>query len=350
MQQYMNIIIGRYPCIPKTLENGIYGPEMQNTVRAYQNQFGLLTDGMIGANTWNRVMSVYNNMVGGGKPEYPGYLLSPGLAGNDVLTAQRNLNRAAADNPYEYKVTEDGIYGESTKNAAMSFQRQNGLMADGNIDTQTWNKIYEAANSRSNGNNNCGANNYGTNNYGTNNYGTNNYGTNNYGTNYYGTNNGIREEIITETIPERNTGMTSGFETEAETVTTTNDNVANESEVFSFVNQQRANNGLSPLIIDPELQNVARIKARDMADNNYFSHTSPTYGSPFQMLSRFGIYYKSAAENIAGNSSSSNAVNEWMNSPNHRENILNSDFTYTGIGVAEDPGYGKIYVQMFVGR
>lgn len=87
-----------------------------------------------------------------------------------------------------------------------------------------------------------------------------------------------------------------------------------------------------------------------MVDNNYFSHTSPIYGSPFDMLKSYGISYKTAGENIAGNSSNSGAVNAWMNSEGHRANILNSSFNYTGIGVVKSPEYGKIYVQMFIGK
>ena len=123
-----------------------------------------------------------------------------------------------------------------------------------------------------------------------------------------------------------------------------------ELEVFNLINTQRVNNGLSALKIDSEVQNVARIKAKDMADNNYFSHTSPTYGSPFDMLKKFGISYKSAGENIAGNSSNQAAVTAWMNSSGHKANILNSSFNYTGIGVVSSNKYGKIYVQMFIGK
>ena len=125
---------------------------------------------------------------------------------------------------------------------------------------------------------------------------------------------------------------------------------ANEKEVFNLINQQRANNGLSSLKIDNEVQRVARIKAKDMVDNGYFSHTSPTYGSPFDMLKSFKVSYKTAGENIAGNSSNSGAVTGWMNSAGHKANILNSSFNYTGIGVVEGSQYGKIYVQIFVGK
>ena len=102
--------------------------------------------------------------------------------------------------------------------------------------------------------------------------------------------------------------------------------------------------------IDYEVQRVARIKAQDMVDNNYFSHESPTYGSPFDMLKSFKVSYKTAGENIAGNSSNSGAVTAWMNSSGHRANILNSSFTYTGIGVVNSSRYGKIYVQFFIGK
>ena len=125
---------------------------------------------------------------------------------------------------------------------------------------------------------------------------------------------------------------------------------SDEQEVFNLINQQRQQNGLSALSINSEVQNVARIKAKDMVDKNYFSHTSPTYGSPFDMLKSFKISYNTAGENIAGNSSNSGAVTAWMNSSGHRANILNSSFNQTGIGVVSSPKYGKIYVQMFIGK
>lgn len=142
-----------------------------------------------------------------------------------------------------------------------------------------------------------------------------------------------------------NTGSSSGG-----TGGTTSQLTANEREVFDLINAKRVANGLSALKIDDELQNVARIKAQDMVDNNYFSHNSPVYGSPFNMIKSFGISYKTAGENIAGNSSNSGAVNAWMNSAGHKANILNSSFNYTGIGVVTSPKYGKIYVQMFMGK
>ena len=147
-----------------------------------------------------------------------------------------------------------------------------------------------------------------------------------------------------------NTGSTSqniSQNTEQSTQIATTMTV-DEKEVFNLINQQRANNGLSALKVDNEVQRVARIKAQDMVDNNYFSHNSPTYGSPFDMLNSFKVSYKSAGENIAGNSSNSAAVTAWMNSSGHKANILNSSYNYTGIGVVSSPKYGKIYVQIFI--
>ena len=147
-----------------------------------------------------------------------------------------------------------------------------------------------------------------------------------------------------------NSSGSQGGSSSGSGATTTSQLTNDEQEVFDLINAKRVANGLSALKIDDELQNVARIKAQDMVDNNYFSHTSPTYGSPFDMIKKFGISYKTAGENIAGNSSNSGAVNAWMNSEGHKANILNSSFNYTGIGVISSPKYGKIYVQMFMGK
>ncbi len=158
------------------------------------------------------------------------------------------------------------------------------------------------------------------------------------------------------TTGDSSTGSSSGGTTGSENSssnnsgTTTAGLTSDELEVFNLINEQRTQNGLAALKIDTEVQNVARIKAQDMVNNNYFSHTSPKYGSPFDMLKSFKVSYKTAGENIAGNSSNSAAVTAWMNSSGHKANILNSSFNYTGIGVIKGSKYGKIYVQMFIGK
>ncbi len=121
-----------------------------------------------------------------------------------------------------------------------------------------------------------------------------------------------------------------------------------EEEVVRLVNAERAKNGLKPLIHDWELSRVARYKSQDMKDNNYFSHTSPVYGSPFQMMKKFGISYRTAGENIArGQATPQAVVNAWMNSSGHRANILNASFTHIGVGYVAS---GKYWTQMFVGK
>ena len=144
-----------------------------------------------------------------------------------------------------------------------------------------------------------------------------------------------------------NNGSSNNSNSNSNTNTTM---TADEKEVFDLLNKQRTQNGLSAFKLDTETLRVARIKAQDMVDNNYFSHNSPTYGTPFQMLNSFKISYKTAGENIAGNSSNSAAVTAWMNSSGHKANILNSSFNYTGIGVVKGSKYGKIYVQLFLGK
>lgn len=120
-----------------------------------------------------------------------------------------------------------------------------------------------------------------------------------------------------------------------------------EYEVVRLVNEIRVKNGLKTLTEDWELSRVARYKSQDMKDNNYFSHTSPVYGSPFEMMKSFGISYRRAAENIAkGQSTPQAVVNSWMNSSGHRANILNSSYTKIGVGYVKS---GHYWTQMFIG-
>lgn len=162
----------------------------------------------------------------------------------------------------------------------------------------------------------------------------------------------VSKQYVKAIYPNSGGSSTGGGSTNGSgnTTTSTSGLTTDELEVFNLINKQRTKNGLSALKIDSEVQNVARIKAQDMVNNNYFSHTSPTYGSPFDMLNSFKVSYKTAGENIAGNSSNSAAVTAWMNSSGHKANILNSSFNYTGVGVVNGSKYGKIYVQMFIGK
>ncbi|MBE7896346.1 CAP domain-containing protein [Paenibacillus polymyxa] len=115
------------------------------------------------------------------------------------------------------------------------------------------------------------------------------------------------------------------------------------AEVVKLVNNERSQKGLKPLTSNAKLTEVALAKAKDMSTNNYFSHTSPTYGSPFDMMKKFGVTYTYAGENIAmGQKTPQEVMKAWMNSQGHRENILKAE--YTQIGVAYYNGY---WVQEF---
>lgn len=124
-----------------------------------------------------------------------------------------------------------------------------------------------------------------------------------------------------------------------------------EQQVISLTNQERAKYGLKALAHDWELSRVARYKSVDMRDKNYFSHTSPTYGSPFTMMKNFGIAYRSAGENIAaGQTTAAEVVRAWMNSPGHRANILNQGYTRIGVGYAAGGSQRHYWTQMFISK
>jgi len=121
-----------------------------------------------------------------------------------------------------------------------------------------------------------------------------------------------------------------------------------EKAVLDLTNVERQKAGLAALQSDSKLMNSARQKSTDMATKKYFSHTSPTYGSPFDQMKANGISYKSAAENIAmGQRTAEEVVKGWMNSPGHRQNILSSSFTHIGIGYDAN---GHYWTQQFIGK
>jgi uncharacterized YkwD family protein len=142
-------------------------------------------------------------------------------------------------------------------------------------------------------------------------------------------------------------------QSQAETVQSTPEQTtstlsAYEQKVVDLTNQERAKNGLAALKVDTTLSKMAREKSRDMSVNNYFSHTSPTYGSPFDMMKQYGITYRAAGENIAmGQRTPDEVVQAWMNSEGHRKNILNSNFTHIGVGHVAS---GNYWTQEFIGK
>lgn len=125
---------------------------------------------------------------------------------------------------------------------------------------------------------------------------------------------------------------------------------ANVEYILSKINEERQKNGLPPLTLDSLLTTTAQTKAKDMVENNYFSHTSPTYGSPFEMMQNAGITYIAAGENIAGNNNIDDAINSFLTSEEHSKNILSNSYNYIGIGIEKSNTYGYIIVLMFIGK
>jgi uncharacterized YkwD family protein len=122
-----------------------------------------------------------------------------------------------------------------------------------------------------------------------------------------------------------------------------------EQQMLDLVNNERTSRGLKPLQAHSELIKAARLKSQDMVDGNYFSHNSPTYGSPGDLLKLFNIKYSARAENIAGNSSVERAHTALMNSKEgHKENILNENYTHIGIGIVHSGKYGLMFTQIFI--
>ena len=136
--------------------------------------------------------------------------------------------------------------------------------------------------------------------------------------------------------------------TPAQTNASTSQLSAYEQQVVDLTNAERAKSGLPALKVDVNLSKVAREKSSDMQQNNYFAHQSPTYGSPFDMMKKFGITYKSAGENIAmGQKTPTEVVQAWMNSEGHRANILNGSYTHIGVGHVAN---GNYWTQQFIGK
>lgn len=125
---------------------------------------------------------------------------------------------------------------------------------------------------------------------------------------------------------------------------------SDESRILQLVNAERQKAGASPLKANGEVAGLARTKSQDMVNNNYFSHQSPTYGSPFDMLKNGGVSYMYAGENIAINQTADGAFKAWMNSEGHRKNILNPNFTELGVGIAPKGNGSYVYTQLFIGK
>lgn len=121
-----------------------------------------------------------------------------------------------------------------------------------------------------------------------------------------------------------------------------------ENSLYLAINAERVSYGLSSLPIDQELSELARVKSEDMVNNNYFAHESPTYGNSSQMLKSAGYSFTSVGENIAKSASVEKGHAALMSSDGHRRNILGSQWTRVGIGVANDKNGYPYITELFV--
>lgn len=127
--------------------------------------------------------------------------------------------------------------------------------------------------------------------------------------------------------------------------------LSQDEQIFlNLINNKRIENNLPELQINENLLNIARLKAQDIVENKYFSHTSPIHGTIFEMLHANNISYSKASENIARNLNADGAIQSLMNSEAHKKNILSENFNYTGIAVVNSVDWGKIFVEIFVAK
>ena len=155
------------------------------------------------------------------------------------------------------------------------------------------------------------------------------------------------QNVVGTVKPSGSTGTVKPGSSDTGTVSSVN---SMEKQVASLTNSKRKAAGLGSLTLDSQLSKLARMKAEDMAKKGYFSHTSPTYGSAFDMMKKYGVSYRTAGENIAKGQKTPEAVmNGWMNSSGHRANILSSTYTHIGVGYAKDSKGNTYWVQIFKG-
>lgn len=120
-----------------------------------------------------------------------------------------------------------------------------------------------------------------------------------------------------------------------------------EDVMLSMVNQERKKQGLSPLVKDTKLQELARSHSLDMLARGYFSHNTPEGKTPFDRMNDAGVSYQYAGENLALSANVYTAMQGLMQSPGHRANILSPNYKKIGIGVGSAGGYGEMFSQEF---
>lgn len=146
IQNALNTVSSQYSAIPVVVVDGIFGNTTRNAVIAFQRQFNLTPDGIVGQETWNKLLTTSNNIAMGsqplpGVPPFPGTVLRLGSRGNDVQLIQNRLKTLAIYFTSIPDVVADGVFGAGTQAAVIAFQKLMGITADGVVGQQTWNLI-----------------------------------------------------------------------------------------------------------------------------------------------------------------------------------------------------------------
>ena len=122
-------------------------------------------------------------------------------------------------------------------------------------------------------------------------------------------------------------------------------------DVVNITNQKRQDNGLAPLSINPTLSEAARRKGEDMLAKDYWAHVAPDGTQPWKFFADVGYKYRFAGENLARDFTNANsAIDAWMASPTHKENMLSGKYKEIGVAVVEGDMNGvdtTIIVQLF---